>query len=160
MNRIEMLVKIAQMLKEENLTPSVQQQLHTFQQQLLNNEVSVEQINAEILKLRPSELYQEWWSIISKKPIHKNLLNIINDKIENVDEIAKIVSSLMTQLIIRKNADPKIDLAALRFGDLLEILSDYYINNASHINVDKFKSIINLYKEIGIVKEEDTNASC
>lgn len=138
----------------------VQQRLHTLQQQLLNNEVSVEQANIEILKLRPSELYQEWWSIISKKPIHKNLLNILNDKIENTDEIAKIVSSLMTQLIIRKNADPTLDLSLLHFGDLLSILSDYYNSNASHICVDKFKSIINSYKEIGIVKEEDTNASC
>ena len=137
----------------------VQQQLHTLQQRLLNNEVSVEQANIEILKLRPSELYQEWWSIISKKPIHKNLLNILNDKIENVDEIAKIVSSLMTQLIIRKNADPTLDLSLLHFGDLLSILSDYYNSNASHIDIDKFKSIINSYKEIGIVKEEDTNAS-
>lgn len=138
----------------------VQQQLHTLQQQLLNNEIPVEQINTEILKLKPSKLYQEWWSIISKKPIHKNLLNIVNDKIENVDEIAKIVSSLMTQLIIRKNADPTLDLSLLHFGDLLNILSDYYNSNSSYINVDKFKSIINSYKEIGIVKEEDTNASC
>lgn len=138
----------------------VQQQLHTLQQRLLNNEVSVEQANIEILKLQPSELYQEWWSIISKKPIHKNLLNILNNKIENTDEIAKIVSSLMTQLIIRKNADPTLDLSLLHFGDLLSILSDYYNNNASYIDIDKFKSIINSYKEIGIVKEEDTNASC
>lgn len=138
----------------------VQQQLHTLQQRLLNNEVPVEQANIEILKLQPSELYQEWWSIISKKPIHKNLLNILNNKIENTDEIAKIVSSLMTQLIIRKNADPTLDLSLLHFGDLLSILSDYYNNNASYIDIDKFKSIINSYKEIGIVKEEDTNASC
>ena len=138
----------------------VQQRLHTLQQQLLNNEVSIEQANAEILNLKPSELYQEWWSIISKKPIHKNLLNILNDKIKNVDEIAKIVSSLMTQLIIRKHADPTTDLSLLHFGDLLNILSDYYRNNEACIDIDKFKSIINLYKEIGIVKEEDTNASC
>lgn len=137
----------------------VQQQLHTVQQQLLSNEISIDQANLELLKLQPIELYQEWWSIISKKPIHKNLLNILNNKIEDIDEIAKIVSSLMTQLIIRKHADPSIDLTALHFGDLLEILSDYYTNNGTHINVDKFKSIINLYKEIGIVKEEDTNAS-
>lgn len=141
------------------MTPLAQQQLHILQQQLLSNKVSVEQANIEILKLTPIELYQEWWSIISKKPIHKNLLNILNDKIEDPTEIAKIVSSLMTQLIIRKNADPTIDLSLLHFGDLLEILSDYYNNNCSYINTNKFKSIINSYKEIGIVKEEDTNAS-
>lgn len=138
----------------------VQQQLHTLQQQLLNNEVSTEYANSIILNFTPVELYQQWWSIISKKPIHRSLLNILNDKVVDVNEIAKIVSSMITQLIIRKIADPTIDLSLLRFDDLLSILSDYSKNNASHINVDKFKSIINLYKEIGIVKEEDTNAPC
>ena len=126
----------------------------------MNNEISIEQANIELLKINSSKSCQEWWSIISQKPIHKSLVNILNNKISDVNTIAKIVSSTITQLIMRKNADPTIDLSLLHFDDLLNLLSDYHKSGESHIDVDKFKSIINLYKEIGIVKEEDTNASC
>lgn len=119
-------------------------------------EISEEEAFNELTNCPVINESKEWWEIISKKPIHRNLIHILNGKITDDNEVAKIVASMLTQLIIRKIADPSIDFKILNFDTYLDLLSDY--SKTGKINIDQFKRIIKSYKNLGIVKEEDTNA--
>lgn len=94
----------------------------------------------------------EWYEIIKNKPVYKNLLAISDGKITDSTIIAKVVSSMITQIIIRKNADPSLDFNVVRLNDWIKILENY--TNTLTIDIDKVKNLIQDYEILGIIREE------
>lgn len=149
-NRSNLLITIASLIQQNSFNESSVKELSDLRFQILNNEISIEDAYSQ---LTSSILFpDEWYEIIKKKPIHRNLLAISNGKIEDPLEIIKIVSSMITQLIIRKIADPALDYKLVRFNDWVSILQNYA--NTSEVDIEKVKTLIHNYENLGIIRKE------
>lgn len=156
MTRVDLILNLTKIKNANSSNSKVSMKIDDIQNKLIRGDISEEQAYAFLSEFLIINKVDEWYEIIRNKPIHRNLINILNGKITDHNEVAKIVSSMLTQLIIRKTVDHTLDLELLNFKVYLDLLDEYY--NSGTIDIDKFKLIIEAYENLGIVKEDDVDA--
>lgn len=91
---------------------------------VLNNKVSIEDAEVELRSIDPSYTRYEFLQNLKGKPIYQSIKDYKKDKLNNI-QIAKMVSSLITQILIQHEKNPSVSCKALQIDALIEILSDY-----------------------------------
>lgn len=132
------------------MSDDVKSKISDLQDSFLVNEISAEDVYSQLSSI--IDVSNGWYDILKTKPVHKNLLLVLNEKITDPTEVAKIVSSMVTQLIIRKIADPDLDYNLVRLSDWINILSDY--SNTLTIDLSRVKSLIQDFETLGLIREE------
>lgn len=132
------------------MSDDVKSKISDLQDSFLVNEISAEDVYSQLSSI--IDVSNGWYDILKTKPVHKNLLLVLNEKITDPTEVAKIVSSMVTQLIIRKIADPNLDYNLVRLSDWINILSDY--SNTLTIDLSRVKLLIQDFETLGLIREE------
>lgn len=152
MTRVDLLLEIERLLLTEGVSPSDKHNLLKLREDLLSCSITTDLAYQKLCEIPFLKVSSDWWEILKTKPIYRNLIAIADGKITDNDTVAKIVASMLTQLIIRKIADPSTDFHLLQANTYLELLKNYF--STGEIDIWKFKDIIKAYKNLGILKEE------
>lgn len=113
--------------------------ISTLYSNYLNNLIDDYELNNELVKLSGDNI-DDWREVIKNKPIYEGLSKVISGKYNDPIEVSKIASSLLTQIIIRKLANPSINLELLGYYKICDLLS-----KLPKFDIDQFKEIIKSY---------------
>lgn len=106
---------------------------------VLHNKISTDDAESKLRLLDPMYIRYEFIQNLVGKPIYKNIEDFKKGNLSEI-LIAKMVSSLVTQVLIQVEKNPEISAKSLQIDSLLDILHEY--SETSKINVDKLNSLL------------------
>ena len=107
--------------------------------------ITDDQLMSEIISTSCYEEMKNWYNVIKCKPIWRTLKTIMFDIESLTDiELLKAMSSLVTQLLIRKGLNDNMNLNLFGYSKLLSELLNYPVHGK--INRDLVKDIVSNYR--------------
>lgn len=146
MTRITLLIELAKAISDSSTSNEVKAELQDIRNKLLGNEISQEQAMDMITHGEMSNKIAIWFRHIKTKPIYKNIKLIIEDKLEDQEEIAKVLTSLLTQLVIQKQHDITFDYDIFQHDTIIDMIKDYF--NGKPLIVSDIKNIFETYQKL------------
>lgn len=110
---------------------------------VIHNKVSTEDAESQLRVIDPFYIRYEFLQNLKGKPIYKNISEFRKGNLSNI-EIMKMISSLITQILIQIEHNPEITAKSLQIDVLLSILKDYS-ENPSNIDFDRINSLLDNY---------------
>lgn len=110
---------------------------------VLHNRISVDDAESELKVIDPFYIRYEFLQNLKGKPIYKNIQEFRKGNL-SIIETMKMVSSLVTQILIQVEHDDTLNPKSLQIDDLLNILSQYS-NDPLTINTELINSLLDSY---------------
>lgn len=134
---------IIERLYELRSSDSLKESVDSLMNDVLSNKITTEDAESKLRDIDPKYIKHEFLQNLKGKPIYKNIIEYKKDKLTNI-QIAKMVSSLITQILIQTEQFSSLDPKSLQIDTLLEIIKEYS-EDPSVINRSKIDDLLSNY---------------
>lgn len=141
MNRIDIMERLYELKSISEGADT--EKVITLLDDIIRNKVSEESAELELRKIDPYYVRHEFLKNLKNKPIYKNIVEYKKGNLSNV-QIAKIISSLITQILIQSEQNDEINIKSLQIDVLADMIKDY-ADNPDRIDFDKLDFILDKF---------------
>lgn len=117
---------------------------------LLHNKITPEEVESELRRIDPAYVRYDFLMNLKDKPIGKSIKEYKEGNLNDV-QIAKMLSSLVTQIFIQIEKNDKISIQDLQIDYVLNVIQEYA--NSGSINYDEVDMLLDRY---GWSDDDDT----
>ena len=109
---------------------------------LINNKITNEEAEMQLRLIDPYYARYEFLQNLKGKPIYKNIIEFKKGNLSDI-QIIKMVSSLITQILIQKEQNADLDINSLQVDVLLDMIKRYSVGN--EIDFDRLNDLLDQY---------------
>lgn len=146
MNRssiLERLYELKDYLEKDSELESSSRDVDLLIEDFLSNKVSISDVEVKLRSMDPSYIRSEFLHNLEGKPVYQSIKDYKKGKLTQI-QIAKMVSSLITQVLIQCERDPSINCKSLQIGGLMKVLEEYS-HNSEIINTELLDYLLASY---------------
>lgn len=117
--------------------------VNSLKDDIISNKIDEKSAELELRKIDPYYIRYEFLNNLKNKPIYKNIKEYKKGNLSNI-QIAKIISSLITQILIQNEQNSEINIKSLQIDVLADMIKDF-ADNPDNIDHDKLDFILDKF---------------
>lgn len=109
---------------------------------VIHNNITIDDAELQLRSIDPSYSRYEFLQNLKGKPVFNNINEYKKGNLDEI-QIAKIISSLITQILIQHELNPDVSINSLQIDVLLDLLKEF--SETNQINSQKLDYVLSQY---------------